>query len=90
MPVLDPRTEELLEYNITRLIYRVGHPEKPVVGVLSSLPVMGMRAPPFTMPGQPRPPRAAVDRVPGSRRRTTTCARSRRRPTRSTTMSRRW
>jgi len=56
IPALDPRTEELLEYNITRLIYRVVHPEKPVVGIISSLPVMGTRHPPFAMPGQPRPP----------------------------------
>ena len=53
---LDPRQEQLLEYNITRLIYRVANPDKPVVGVLSSLPVMGSQQPPFAMPGQPRPP----------------------------------
>jgi len=53
---LDPRQEQLLEYNITRLIYRVANPKKPVVGVLSSLPVMGSQQPPFAMPGQPRPP----------------------------------
>lgn len=59
IPSLDPQTEELLEYNITRMIYRIAHPEKPVVGVISSLPVMGQKAPPFAMPGQPRPPTAA-------------------------------
>jgi len=56
IPALDPRQEQLLEYNITRLIYRVANPEKPVIGVLSSLPVMGSQQPPFAMPGQPRPP----------------------------------
>jgi ABC-type uncharacterized transport system involved in gliding motility auxiliary subunit len=59
LPSLDPQTEQLLEYNITRLIYRIAHPEKPIVGVLSSLPVMGQRAPPFAMPGQPRQPSSA-------------------------------
>lgn len=49
LPSLDPRAEQLLEYGVTRLIYRVTHPEKPVVGVLSSLPVMGMQAPPMGM-----------------------------------------
>ncbi|NQU41578.1 MAG: Gldg family protein [Lentisphaerae bacterium] len=52
MPALDPRTQQLLEYNLTRTIYRVTHPDKPVVGVLSSLPVLGNRQPPM-MPGQP-------------------------------------
>jgi len=55
LPSLDPRTQELLEYNITRLIYRVAHPEKPVIGVLSSLPVLGTSPAPYAMPGQPRP-----------------------------------
>lgn len=56
MPVLDPRTDPLLEYNLSRLIYRVANPKKPVIGVLSSLPVMGMNPPPYAMmPGQPRP-----------------------------------
>ncbi len=55
IPAFDPQAEELLEYTITRLIYRVCHPEKPVVGVISSLQVLGTRTPPFPMPGQPRP-----------------------------------
>jgi len=52
LPVLDPRTEELLEYNITRLIYRITHPEKPVIGVMSSLPVLGGGAQDYPMPGK--------------------------------------
>jgi len=55
IPAFDPQAEALLEYTITRLIYRVCHPEKPVVGVISSLQVLGTRAPPFPMPGQPKP-----------------------------------
>lgn len=51
IPAFDPNQQELLEYNITRLVYRVTHPEKPVVGVISSLPVLGSRMPPnFGMP----------------------------------------
>ncbi|MBM4142687.1 MAG: hypothetical protein FJ225_03705 [Lentisphaerae bacterium] len=53
IPALDPRLETLLEYHVTRLIYRVAHPEKPVVGVISSLPVLGARGPMYPMPGQP-------------------------------------
>jgi ABC-type uncharacterized transport system involved in gliding motility auxiliary subunit len=53
IPVLDPRTEALLEYNISRLVYRVTHPAKPVVGVMSTLPVLGKSGQQFQMPGQP-------------------------------------
>jgi ABC-type uncharacterized transport system involved in gliding motility auxiliary subunit len=56
LPALDPRADDLLEYTLTRLIYRVTHPRKPRVGVLSSLPVLGSSPPPFAMPGQPQPP----------------------------------
>jgi ABC-type uncharacterized transport system involved in gliding motility auxiliary subunit len=55
LPVLDPQSEALLEYNITRMIMRVAHPAKPVVGVMSSLPVLGSQRPPFPMPNQPPP-----------------------------------
>lgn len=55
LPFLDPRNEELLEYSITRLIARVANPKKPEIGILSSLPVMGVRAFPYALPGQPRP-----------------------------------
>jgi len=55
IPFLDPRNEERMEYNITHMIVRVANPKKPVVGILSSLPVMGVRSFPYAMPGQPRP-----------------------------------
>ncbi|MEI6147897.1 MAG: Gldg family protein, partial [bacterium] len=55
LPMIDPRTEELLEYSVTRMIHRVTLARKPVLGILSSLPVMGSTPPPFAMPGQPRP-----------------------------------
>ena len=35
--VLSPRTESTLEYDITRLVTRVAWPERPVVGVMTSL-----------------------------------------------------
>jgi len=55
LPGFDPAQQQKLEYNITRLIYRVTHPEKPKIGVISSLPVMGMQAPQFGMPPGQRP-----------------------------------
>ncbi len=54
IPNIDPRMEELLEYNITRLIYRAVHPEKPTVGVIGSLPVLGAGQQQFMFPQQPR------------------------------------
>src|SRR5687768_671995 len=41
IPVLTPDRERLLEYDITRGIAQVGEAKKPVVGVMSGLPVMG-------------------------------------------------
>lgn len=56
IPTLDPRAENLLEYNVTRLVYRVTHQKKPAVGVISSLPIFGSQQPNFMMPGMPQPP----------------------------------
>lgn len=55
IPVLDPRAQETLEYALTRMIYRVDNPRKPVLGVMSSLPVLGSSMPPFMFPGQQQP-----------------------------------
>ena len=41
IPLLTPDRERLLEYDISRAIARVMVPKKPVVGVMSALPVMG-------------------------------------------------
>jgi len=49
IPGLNPRTEATLEYDITRLITRVAWPEKPVIGVLSSLSVLGAPQNPMMM-----------------------------------------
>lgn len=53
IPALSPNEDAKLEYNLTRLIARVAFPKKPVLGVLSSLPVLGM--PPNPMMMQQRP-----------------------------------
>ena len=55
--VLSPRTEATLEYDLTRLITRVAWPEKPVVGVMTSLKdVMGGQMNPMMMQMGQRPP----------------------------------
>jgi len=49
IPFLAPNEERLLEYKLTRAISRVLTPVKPVVGVMSSLPVFGMPSNPMMM-----------------------------------------
>ncbi|MDY7108948.1 MAG: Gldg family protein [Planctomycetota bacterium] len=51
IPFLDPGDEAFLEYEVSRLIYTLAHPERKVVGVLSRLPVDG--SPPNQMTRQP-------------------------------------
>lgn len=41
IPFLDPQRESFLEYDISRMIYSVTHPERKTVGIFSSLPVTG-------------------------------------------------
>lgn len=41
IPVLTPDRERLLEYDITRSISQVAQAKKPVIGVMSNLPVLG-------------------------------------------------
>jgi len=49
MPFLSPSREKLLEYDLARAISQLLKPEKPVVGLLSALPVMGMPMNPMMM-----------------------------------------
>ena len=56
--VLSPRTESTLEYDLTRLVTRVAWPERPVVGVMTSLEgVLGEPPNPMMMQMGRRPPR---------------------------------
>ena len=45
IPFLSPSSEDTLEYDLTRLIYKLGQPKRPVVAVISSLPVNGSVVP---------------------------------------------
>jgi len=49
IPFLDPNKERLLEYDLSRAISRVVNSEKPVVGIMSPLPVFGAPANPMMM-----------------------------------------
>ncbi len=55
--VLSPRTESTLEYDLTRLVTRVAWPERPVIGLLTSLEgVLGGQMNPMMMQMGQRPP----------------------------------
>jgi ABC-type uncharacterized transport system involved in gliding motility auxiliary subunit len=49
IPFLAPNREKLLEYDITRAISQVINPEKPTIGIMSSLPVFGSPGNPMMM-----------------------------------------
>jgi len=48
IPAIAPQRERLLEYDILRAIARVGATERPVVGLMSALPVLGEKFNPMT------------------------------------------
>jgi ABC-type uncharacterized transport system involved in gliding motility auxiliary subunit len=48
IPVVAPQRERLLEYDLVRAIARAGTPERPKIGVMSGLPVLGERFNPMT------------------------------------------
>lgn len=52
IPMLDPAREEQLEYEVTRIIWRVQAPKRATIGVVSGLPVFG--DPPRNPMGQPQ------------------------------------
>jgi len=47
IPFLDPNRERLLEYDLSRAITQVGTPDKPVIGIMSPMPVFGMPSNPM-------------------------------------------
>ncbi|WP_426957503.1 GldG family protein [Muricoccus radiodurans] len=53
IPFFQPDRERFLEYDLTRLVYELSNPRRPVMGVMSSLPLSG-------------DPRAMMMRTPGA------------------------
>jgi ABC-type uncharacterized transport system involved in gliding motility auxiliary subunit len=51
LAALGPSRERLLEYDLARAIARVGVAERPTLGLMSGLPVLGARFNPFTRQG---------------------------------------
>jgi len=56
LPFLNPQDETGLEYQIARAISKVSKTTKPVIGVMSPLPIMGNDDPMAQMRGQQGPP----------------------------------
>jgi len=48
LAALNPARERLLEYDLARAVARVGKAERPVIGLMSALPVLGERFNPYT------------------------------------------
>lgn len=53
IPFFDPSRARFLEYDLTRLVQQLAHPKPPIIGVMSSLPLMGN--PRLMMMGQGQP-----------------------------------
>jgi len=53
LPFLDPNAETALEYDIARAIAKVNNPKKPVIGVMSAMPIAG---PAMNFPGMRQGP----------------------------------
>jgi ABC-type uncharacterized transport system involved in gliding motility auxiliary subunit len=60
LPFLSPASEDTLEYDLTRLIYKLDQGKRPVVAVMSSLPVNGSVAP---MTQQQTPAWAVIEQL---------------------------
>ena len=63
IPFLTPERERLLEYDISRAIARVMTTEKPVIGVMSALPVMGQMNPMMMQRGERQRAWAMIDEL---------------------------
>ncbi|MDB6137632.1 MAG: ABC-type uncharacterized transport system involved in gliding motility, auxiliary component [Verrucomicrobiaceae bacterium] len=56
LPFLNPKEETLLEYQVARAVSKVTKTSKPVIGVMSSMPIMGSQDPMAQMQGKQGPP----------------------------------
>ncbi len=54
IPFFQPDQEDALEYTLSKLIYSLANPRKPVVGLLSGLPAMGGSAAARSLPSEPQ------------------------------------
>ena len=54
IPSFQPDREEFLEYDVAKLIHELATPKKPVIGLLSSLPMQGQFNPDDRSDGRDR------------------------------------
>ncbi len=55
IPDFQPDREEFLEYDVAKLIHELGTPKKPVIGLMSSIPMQGQFDPTTGQMGDPWP-----------------------------------
>jgi len=58
-----PERERFIEYDVTKLIYSLANPKKPVIGLLSTLPIEGGLNPMMGMRGPPLPPQMVMQQI---------------------------
>jgi len=59
IPFISLERERFLEYDLTKMIYSLAHPEKNVVGLITALPIAGGR----TQQGQQLPPWQVITQI---------------------------
>ncbi|MDX1431539.1 MAG: Gldg family protein [Gammaproteobacteria bacterium] len=62
IPFLTTSREQFLEYDITRMVDQLAHPERTVIGLLSTLPIDGM-GPQAALRGVSAPPWMVMDQI---------------------------
>lgn len=60
IPFFMPDKEELLEYQIASILYKLNHPQKPILGILTTLPLFGEVNP---QTGQPTRPLSILEQL---------------------------
>ncbi|TFG63941.1 MAG: ABC transporter [Gemmatimonadales bacterium] len=60
MPFFQPDKETFLEYDLARLVFSLAHPKKPIIGVISGLPIMSSFDP---MTGRPIPGWTIIEQI---------------------------
>jgi ABC-type uncharacterized transport system involved in gliding motility auxiliary subunit len=65
LPFLSPEKERFLEYDLSRLVYTLAHPEKKTVGIMTALPIEGSAFNPRTMQPTRAQPWAILNEIKG-------------------------
>ena len=63
IPSFQPDREEFLEYDVAKLIHELGAPKKPVIGLMSSLPMQGQFNPMTGQMGDTWPILAQIQQI---------------------------